>query len=148
MRFLLLVPVLALAATAASAAGAARLAAPNPCRLVTAADVKAVLGTAVGRGKLQTLGLYESCTYTAKSILSVTVQTRPLTKADFVKSAKANPPPVKMVSGLRAPAYFAGGATLLVWRRGNEATVSLFGSGLGSPLARELELAKRALARM
>jgi hypothetical protein len=126
---------------------AAPEAAPNPCKLVRAADVKAVLGAAVGRGKLQSLGLYESCTYTTKSLVTVTVQTRTLAKADFVKSAKANPPPVKTVSGLGAPAYFAGGVTLLVWRHGNEATFSVFGSGQGSPLAREVKLATRALHR-
>jgi len=107
-----------------------------------------VLGTAVGRGKLQSLGLYQSCTYTTKSFVTVTVQTRRLSKTDFVRSAKANPPPVKAVAGVGAPAYFAGGATLLVWRAGNEATFSIFGSGLGSPLAREVALAKRALHRL
>jgi hypothetical protein len=125
---------------------AASDAVPNPCRLVTAADVKAVLGQSVGRGKLQTLGLYQSCTYTTKSFVTVTVQTRTLAKAEFVKSAKANPPPVKAVSGLGAPAYFAGGATLLVWRHGDEATFSVFGAG--PALAREVKLAKRAVPRL
>jgi hypothetical protein len=138
--------VAALAAELVSSVAAAPAAAPNPCRLVTAADAKAVLGAAVGRGKLQPLGLYESCTYTTKSFVTVTVQTRPLSKSDFVRSAKANPPPVKAVSGLGAPAYYAGGATLLVWRRGNEATFSIFGSG--PALTREIKLAKRALVRM
>lgn len=124
----------------------APLPAPSPCRLVTQADVKAVLGTAVARGKLQTLGLYRSCTYRTKSFATVTVQTRAISKPDFVRSAKANPPPVKAVSGLRAPAYFAGSATLLVWRAGNEATFSVFGSG--PALVREVELAKRALPRL
>ena len=124
----------------------APLGAPNPCRLVTATDVKAVLGAAVGRGKLQTLGLYRSCTYRTKSFATVTVQTRAISKADFVRSAKANPPPVKVVGGLGRPAYFAGGVTLLVWRAGSEATFSIFGSG--PALTREVELAKRALPRL
>lgn len=134
------------ALTAVSAAGAAPAATPNPCKLVTAADVKAVLGTPVGRGKLQPLGLYQSCTYTTKKFVTVTIQTRALSKVDFVKSAKANPPPVKAVAGVGAPAYYAGGATLLVWRHGNEATVSIFAAG--PALAREVELAKRALHRL
>ena len=147
MRPLLAALVLAaLTAGSAAAAGAVATTAPNPCRLVTATDVKAVLGTSVGRGKLQSLGLYRSCTYTTKSFVTVTVQTRPLSKADFVRSAKANPPPVKAVGGLGAPAYYAAGATLLVWRRGNEATISVFGGGPG--LAREVALAKRALRRL
>lgn len=123
------------------------LAAPNPCRLVTAADVKAALGTVAGRGKLQTLGLYQSCTYATRRGATVTVQTRPLSKTDFVKSAKANPPPVKPVGGLGAPAYFAGGYTLLVWRGGNEATFSVYGGG-GGALGPEVMLAKRALPRL
>jgi len=136
----------ALTAGTVSAAAAAPAAAPNPCKLVTATDVKAVLGTAVGRGKLQSLGLYKSCTYTTQRFVTVTVQTRPLSKADFVKSAKATPPPVKAIAGLGAPAYYAAGATLLVWRAGAEATFSIFGSG--PALAREVKLAKRALTRL
>jgi hypothetical protein len=147
MRLVLAGLVLAaLTAATVSAAGAAPAAAPNPCKLVTATDVKAVLGTSVGRGKLQPLGLYQSCTYTTKSFVTVTVQTRTLSKTDFVKSAKANPPPVKAVAGLGTPAYYAGGATLLVWRGGNEATFSVFGGGPG--LAREVKLAKRVLRRL
>lgn len=134
------------AAFVASTASAATSAVPNPCRLVTAADVKAVLGASVGRGKLQSLGLYKSCTYSTTSHIVVTVQTRALSKADFVTSAKMNPGPVKAVAGLGAPAYFAGRITLLVWRSGNEATFSIF--GLGLPLTPELKLAKRALLRM
>jgi hypothetical protein len=145
-RALAVVVLAGVTSVAASTANAGASAAPNPCRLVRAADVKAALGSAVGPGKLQSLGLYKSCTYRTKSYVTVTVQTRPLTKADFVKSAKMNPPPVKPVSGLGAPAYYAGGATLLVWRHGNEATFSIFGAG--PALAREVKLAKRALRRM
>jgi hypothetical protein len=63
-----------------------------------------------------------------------------------VKSAKANPPPVKAIAGIGAPAYFAGGFTLLVWRGGNEATFTVFGTG--PPLTREVALAKRVLHRL
>ena len=134
-----------LSSAALAFATAAPAAAPNPCKLTTAADVKAVFGASIGRGKLQSLGLYKSCSYTGAGF-AVTIQTRPLSKSDFVKSAKMNPGPVKAVSGLGAPAYFAGRVTLLVWRHGNEATFTMFGSG--SPLAGEIKLAKRALPRM
>jgi hypothetical protein len=143
---LLIAAVVVMFAALASRAGAGLSAAPNPCKLVTAADVNAALGPATGRGKLQTLGLYTSCTYATKRGATVTVQTRPLSRTDFVKSAKANPPPVKAVGGLGAPAYFAGGYTLLVWRGGNEATFSVFGGG--PALAPEVKLAKRALPRL
>jgi hypothetical protein len=142
----LVIAVLVAVVGVASTATAAGSAAPSPCKLVTATDVKAVLGTPVGRGKLQSLGLYESCTYTTKNFVTVTIQTRALLRSDFVKSAKANPPPVKAIAGLGAPAYYAGGATLLVWRAGREATISIFGSG--PALAREVKLAKRALPRL
>jgi hypothetical protein len=146
MRSVLVGLVLAtLTAAVGSTTSAAPLVAPNPCRLVTATDVKAVLGGAVSRGKLQSLGLYRSCTYSTKSFAFVTVQTRTLSKADFVKSAKMNPGPVKAVAGLGAPAYYAGRATLLVWRHGNEATFTVLGAG--PSLAPEVKLAKRALPR-
>jgi hypothetical protein len=128
------------------AAAGSTLAGANPCKLVTAADVKAAVGSAAGRGKLQTLGLYRSCTYTTQSSAFVTVQTRTLAKADFATSARMNPGPVKAVSGLGAPAYYVGRATLLIWRHGNEATFSVFGAG--PALSTEVKLAKRALARM
>ena len=147
MRRVLVVAVLTgLAAGLACSAGAEPVSAPNPCRLVTARDVKAVLGTAVGRGKPQSLGLYQSCTYTSGRT-TVTVQTRALSKADFVKSAKANPPPVKAIAGVGASAYFAAGFTLLVWRGGNEATFTVYGTG-SPPLAPEVALAKRVVNRL
>jgi hypothetical protein len=146
MRYLSGLTACLVATGLVSTAAASSSAAPNPCKLVTAMDARAVLGSAVGRGKLQSLGLYQSCTYTTKSFVTVTVQTRTLSKADFVKSAKANPPPVKAVAGVGAPAYYAGGATLLVWRGGNEATFSVFGGGPG--LAREVTLAKRVVRRI
>ncbi|HKB94012.1 MAG TPA: hypothetical protein VKC62_07255 [Gaiellaceae bacterium] len=122
------------------------LVAVSPCKLVTAPDAAAVLGGPVGKPKAQALGLYKSCTYT-RGGATVTVQTRPLAKADFVKSAKANPKPVVAVPGLGAPAYFAGGFVLLAWRHGTEATFTVFGAA-GKPLVAEKALAKRALARL
>ena len=147
MRSVLVALVVAsVAQLLSAAAGGSTLAVPNPCRLVTAADVRAVLGSTSGRGKLQSLGLYKSCAYTTTSQVFVTVQTRSLSRADFVKSAKMNPGPVKAIGGLGAPAYYVGRATLLVWRHGNEATFSVFGAG--PALSTEVKLAKRALARM
>ena len=128
----------------ATAAGAA---APNPCRLVTQADAHAVLEATVKPGKLQSLGLFQSCTYTTAKFMTLTVQTRSMSRADFVKSAKANPGPVKPVGGIGAVAYSAGGGvTLLVWRRGSEATFSIYGAG--PALAREITLAKRVVPRL
>src|SRR5262249_46297465 len=96
--------VASVGALVAAPAGGSGFAVPNPCKLVTAADVRATVGATVSRGKLQSLGLYRSCTYTTTSSAFVTVQTRALSKADFVKSAKMNPGPVKAIGGLVAPA--------------------------------------------
>jgi hypothetical protein len=122
------------------------LLAVSPCKAVTAADAAAALGGPVGKPKAQALGLYQSCTY-ARGGATVTVQMRPLSKSDFVRSAKANPKPVVAVPGLGVPAYFAGGFVLLVWKHGTEATFTVFGTA-AKPLAAEKALAKKALARI
>ena len=139
MRYLL--PFLVVALVAAMPASAAPIA---PCKLVTIADAQTALGGPVGKPKIETLGLYQSCTYSrGRAIL--TVQTRALSKADFIKSAKANPPPVVAVSGLGVLAYSAAGYTLLAWRNGTEATFTIGG---GKGLVAEKALAKRVASRL
>ncbi len=143
---LLAVLLVAAALLAVPAATAGRLA-KSPCALVTAADAKRALGAAVGRPKLQTLGLYRSCTYSSKAGGSVTVQTRQIDRATFVRSAKANPGPVKLIGGLGGLAFSAGaGSTLLVWKHGTAVTLLVLGTP--SPLASERKLAAKALARL
>ena len=145
-RWFLVLTLCLVVVTASGPALGTGKAAPNPCKLVARADAAAVLGAGVGPGKLQRLGLFESCTYSRTSVF-LTVQTRSISKQDFVKSAKANPGPVKPVSGVGALAYSAGGGTtLLVWRNGSEATFSIFGGGPGLP--REIKLAKRVVKRL
>jgi len=139
MRYLL--PFLVVALVAAMPASAAPIA---PCKLVTIADAQTALGGPVGKPKIETLGLYQSCTYSrGRAIL--TVQTRALSKADFIKSAKANPPPVVAVSGLGVLAYSAAGYTLLAWRNGTEATFTIVG---GKGLVAEKALAKKVASRL
>ncbi len=122
------------------------LLAVSPCKVVTAADAAAALGGPVGKPKVQTLGLYQSCTY-SHGAATLTVQTRAISKSDFVKSAKANPPPVKpVVIGSGAVAYSAAGFTLLVWRNGTEATFTVVGAG--NSLAAATKLAKKVVSRI
>jgi len=123
------------------------LLAVSPCKLVGAADASATLGGAVGKPKAQTLGLYRSCTY-SHGTATLTVQTRAISKSDFVKSAKANPPPVKPVSGIGAGAiaYSAAAFSLLVWRNGTEATFTVV--GLANGIATETALAKKVAAKI
>lgn len=137
-----LVAVAAIVAVHAVAAGAA----PKPCRLVTAADATRALGGAVRAGKAQTLGLYASCTYRSRAgFMTLTVQSRAIGRADFVRSAKANPGPVKRIAGVGSEAFSAGGV-LLAWKRGIEVTVLAF--GVGNPPAAEKRAALAALARV
>ena len=118
----------------------------SPCALVTPADVKAALGTQPPAAKAQTLGLYQSCTYRAGG-KTVTIQTRQIDRATFVKSAKSNPGPVKAVTIPGATAYSAaGGFTLLVWKHGTAVTVLVLGAT--PPLTAEKALALRALAKL
>ena len=142
----MLAAVVVTAATIVAAHAALGAATANPCALVKPADAAKALAGSVGTGKLQSLGLYKSCTYNAGR-KTLTVQTRPLTKADFVKSAKANPGPVVRIAGLGGEAYsVAGGASLLTWKKGTEVTFLII--GLAKPLAAEKLVAKAALARI
>jgi hypothetical protein len=141
MRGFLVAAVVALVlAPASSAAGA------DPCKLVTASDAAKALGAKVGKGKLQTLGLYRSCLYAAGR-KTLTVQTRQIDKKTFEKSAKANPKPVIKIPGIGDEAFSAGGgAALLVWKGGTEITFLFVGA---NPfVATQQSLAKAALSRL
>ena len=88
VRYLVLALLLALVAAAPAAA------APTaPCKLVTIAEAKAALGVSVTR-KAETIGLFQSCMYKhGTSFLQI--ETRAISKADFVRSAKSNMRPVR-----------------------------------------------------
>jgi hypothetical protein len=146
LRFVSVVAPVAAAVAVVTSPGFAA-SAPNPCKLVTAADAKTALGSAVGKPKLLPAGLYQSCMYSTASSKRLVVLVRRLSKPDFTKSAKANPGPVVAVPGIGSSAYsVAGGASLLVWKNGTEATFSIFGAG--APLRAEERLAKRVVAKL
>src|SRR6266700_2804482 len=138
MRYLVLLLVVL---AAAAPAGAAPLA---PCKLVTLADARATLGVFVGKPRSETIGFYQSCTYLHSTSFLI-VQTRAISKAAFVKSAKLSARPVVAVSGLGVPAYSAAATVLLIWRHGTEATFLVTGPGKGLPDAERL--AKKVLGR-
>lgn len=138
---------LLLAVVVVAVAPAASAASPGPCTLVTSADAAKALGGKVGAGKARTAGLYRQCLY-ASGRKTLTVQTRPIaSKSLFVKSAKANPGPVFPVPGVGDAAYSAaGGAALLVWKRGTEITFLFVGV---SPVVQtQTDLANSALKRL
>ena len=116
----------------------------SPCKLVTPAQASAALGVSVGKAKVQTLGNFQSCTY-SHGLTILTVQTRAISKSDFVASAKENPPPVKPVSvGGGSVAYSASGFSVLVWRNGTEATFSM----VHGSIAADIALAKKVVAKI
>jgi len=141
MRYLVIVlAALALAAPAAAAPIA-------PCKLVTLADARATLGVFVGKPRAETIGFYDSCSYSYRTSF-LPVQTRAISKAAFVKSAKLSARPVVAVSGLGVgvTAYSAAATVLLVWRHGTEATFLV--TGPGKSLADAKKLAKKVVSRL
>jgi hypothetical protein len=138
--------LLVLAATAFVVAPAASGSTLGPCALVTAADAGKALGTTVGKGKAQTLGLYKACTY-VKGRKTLTVLVRQIDKPTFEKSAKKNPPPVFPIPGIGDEAFSAGGGSaLLVWKKGTEVTFTFIGV---SPVVQtQKDVANAALKRL
>jgi hypothetical protein len=118
----------------------------GPCVLVTSSDAGKALGTTVGKGKAQTLGLYKACTYT-KGRKTLTVLVRQIGKTAFEKSAKKNPPPVFPIPGIGDAAYSAGGGSaLLVWKKGTELAFTFIGV---SPVVQtQKDVANAALKRL
>ncbi|HET8893085.1 MAG TPA: hypothetical protein VFM96_03190 [Gaiellaceae bacterium] len=145
MRYLLLALVVALVTAAPAAAAPVA-----PCKLVTKTEAAAALGASVLslKQKAETIGLFQSCMYRHGATSFVQVETRTISKADFVQSAKSNMRPVKAVSGLGAGtiAYSAAYVVLLVWRNGTEAT--FFVNGPGKTIADTEKLAKRVISRL
>jgi hypothetical protein len=132
--------------TPAGSAVARPVGAPNPCKLVTAADAKVALGTTPAKPKLLPAGLYQSCAYSAGN-LRLVVLVRRISRSVFVKSAKANPKPVVSVSGIGDSAYsVGGGASLLVWRNGTEAEFAIFGTR--NTLKRDEQLARKVVGKL
>jgi len=140
-------PLLLVALVFAAPASAAPIA---PCKLVTKTEAAAELGASAltVRQKAETIGLFQSCMYKHGLTSFVQVQTRPISKADFVRSAKSNMRPVMALSGFGAgtTAYSAASILLLVWRNGNEATFLV--NVPGKTLVDAEKLAKSVLSRL
>jgi hypothetical protein len=141
MRRLLVVAVAVLVFAPAASAGST-----NPCVLITSDDAGKALGGKAGKGKAATLGLYKSCTYTSGR-KTLTVLFRKMTRADFEKSAKKNPPPVFPIPGIGDAAFSAGGgSSLLVWQKGSELVFTFI--GVNPFVQTQKDLAKAALKRL
>jgi hypothetical protein len=129
------------APSAAPATTAAATGAPDPCKLITATDVKSALGRSGGTPQSFAVGLYRQCLYPAGPVIEV----RNIDKATFDQSAVKNPGPVTPLSGVGQGAYTAKG-DLLVWQNGTEIVIA-FPNGGGS-LAIEKQLALAAIGRL
>ena len=141
MRWLIVVAVVVLVFVPAAFAGST-----NPCVLVTSSDAAKVIGGKPATAKVQTLGLYKSCTY-KNGRKTITVLFRKMTKADFEKSAKKNPPPVFPIPGVGDEAFSAGGgAALLVWQKGSELTFTF--TGVNPFVQTQKDVAGAALKRL
>ena len=144
LRYLAIVSVVALVAAAAAAAAPVA-----PCRLVTKAEAATTLGASLlsVKQKAETIGLFQSCMYKAGRTSFLQIETRTISKADFVRSAKSNMRPVTAVSlGGGSLAYSAAYVVLLVWQNGNEATFLL--NAPGKSIADTEKLAKKILSRL
>ena len=145
MRFLPLVLVVALVGAAPAAAAPI-----TPCKLVTRTEAATALRASVlsVKQKAETIGLFQSCMYKHGPTSFLQIETRTISKADFVRSAKSNMRPVTAVSGLGAGtiAYSAAYVVLLVWRNGTEATFLI--NAPGKTIADTEKLAKRVLSRL
>jgi hypothetical protein len=134
------VGVLALAVAALALAADASAARRNPCELVTAADAKAALGGAAGRGTQSSARLFDVCTY-VKGKRTLTVKSREITRAGFDRAARHIPGTSLGVPGLGAVAwvYFVpDGVSLALWKGGTEVVVAVKGAGAGaSPIVRQ-----------
>jgi hypothetical protein len=70
-----------------------------------------------------------------------------MTRADFEKSAKKNPPPVFPIPGIGDAAFSAGGgSSLLVWQKGSELVFTFI--GFNPFVQTQKDLAKAALKRL
>jgi hypothetical protein len=116
MRFL--VPVV-LALSVVSTASAARP--PDPCALLTSAQVTKAIGYKVALHTAGGTGLSRSCTWSGPAIgftqsrPSMMVQANRLSKAKFLQGAAGH----DLITGLPGPAYeLMNGTIVLAWRNG------------------------------
>jgi hypothetical protein len=147
MRLLLSV-VLALTFVPAAAAGL-----PNPCTLLTNAEVATAFGAKVQSRVGESHRFGRSCAWEGVPLGSFTsahaslrVDIAHVSRAQFLKNAKKakNAVPVHGIGDLAYAQYIAG-QSLTVWRHGIWLSLDL--TGVSSPLASAKALARSAIAR-
>jgi hypothetical protein len=127
---------------------------PNPCALLTNAEVAKVFGAKIADRASDAYGSGRGCTWDGATPNSFTsyhaslrIDIARVTKAEFEKQAKKakNAVPVRNVGELAYSQYLAG-EVLTVWQHGIWMSVEL--SGGTSPIEAAKALARSALTRL
>lgn len=127
----------------------------DPCTLVTAAEVQAVVGVAIAAPQRTDADPWRTCTY--KSVVSghmLEITALDIEQADFERGMKILKHGLPVGSGMGPDAYtqHGGSGNLFVWKKGTELTFHLEDqSGNTSPEKREEgqeKLARIALSRL
>ena len=107
----------------------------DPCTLVTAADVSAVVGATVPPSTSEFTGTYQSCAYntpedSAGGSQVVNVTDRLIDKAGFEARIKQDPGAIAPLPNVCQDAYKAG-SDVLAWKNGTEVDALLVGTPAG-----------------
>lgn len=106
-------------------ATAAAAATPDPCGLVTEADITSVTGADPGPGRATPAGVYQACVY-GKAVI---VTARAIDRATFDTSSMQNPG-AQRITGAGDAAVTAtgdGGTAVIAWHKGVELNVLIPG---------------------
>ena len=126
---------------------------PNPCTLLTNAEVATAFGSKIQSRAGESYRFGRSCAWEGVPLGSFTsahaslrVDIAQVTRAQFLKNAKKakNAVPVHGIGDLAYSQYVAG-QSLTVWRHGIWLSLDL--TGVSSPLASAKALARSAIAR-
>lgn len=131
-------------------------AAPDPCKLLTVAEVQAIIGVAIAPAPESMIDdPFSYCRYKSVApghMLEVTVSQ--IEQADFERGMKTLKHGLPVGSGLGPDAYtqYGGSGNLFVWKKGTQITIHLEDqSGNTSDAQREAsqeKVAKVALSRL
>jgi hypothetical protein len=107
----------------------------DPCVLVTASDVAAVLNVSIQPSTSSFTGVEQACPYdspedSAGDATVVTVTDRLIDKAGFEASIKQNTGAVSPLAGVCQDAYKSG-SVVLAWKNGTEVDSRIFGMPAG-----------------
>jgi hypothetical protein len=151
MRLLLLFALFAAVAAPTASAGL-----PNPCTLLTNAEVANVLGSPIETREVSGNGKYHTCKWTGKNLArpdalpsqrSLMVQLTASTKARFLKGAKETPGSIR-VNGIGEAAYTTTGVLRYLDVQQHGYALWIIAGDVSDPLAAEKAAAKTAVTHL